>query len=82
MTQFQSVCRDELEHLINSIPFENLTAVTLTLKKRAGSRAADTIIASENLRLFRIRLETRVLGPPCKEAWQAPPTHRCSGNEC
>ena len=66
MTQFQSVCRDELEHLINSVPFENPTAVTLTLKKRAGSRAADTIIASENLQLFRIRLETRVLGRRAK----------------
>jgi hypothetical protein len=66
MTRYQKVCRDELEQLINSVPFQNPTAVTLTLKKRAGSRVADTIIASENLRHFRIRLETRVLGRGAK----------------
>jgi hypothetical protein len=66
MTPHQRICRDELERLINSVPFQNPTAVTLTLKKRAGSRVVDTIIASENFRHFRTRLESRVLGRGAK----------------
>jgi hypothetical protein len=66
MTRYQSVCRDELERLINSVPFQNPTAVTLTLKKRAGWRIADTITASENFRHFRTRLESRILGRGAK----------------
>lgn len=66
MTRYQTVCRDELERLINSVPFQNPTAVTLTLKKRAGWRIADTITASENFRHFRTRLESRILGRGAK----------------
>jgi hypothetical protein len=66
MTPYQTCCRDELERLINSVPFQNPAAVTLTLKKRTGSRIADTITASENFRHFRTRLESRVLGRGAK----------------
>lgn len=59
-------CRDILERLINAVPFQNPVAITLTMKKRAGARAADDIVASENLRLFRVRLESRVLGRAAK----------------
>ena len=62
MNRYQTVRRQELERLINSVPFQNPTAVTLTLKKRAGWRTADPIAASENFRHFRTRLESRVLG--------------------
>ena len=58
--------RDILASLISDVPFQNPVAVTLTMKKRAGARAADEIVASENLRLFRVRLETRVLGRAAK----------------
>lgn len=59
-------CRDVLESLVNAVRFQNPVAVTLTMKKRAGARVADDIIASANLRLFRVRLETRVLGRAAK----------------
>jgi hypothetical protein len=55
-----------LVNLIAAVPFQNPVAVTLTMKKRAGARTADDIVASGNLRLFRIRLETRVLGRAAK----------------
>lgn len=48
--------------MFNSLQFQNPAAVTLTLKKRAGSRLADPMVASENFRHFRIRLENRILG--------------------
>jgi len=66
MIHNQTACRSELRELISSIRFQNPTAVTLTLKKRCGSRVADEIAASENFRLFRIRLEGRVLGRAAK----------------
>lgn len=58
--------RDTLASLISAVPFQNPVAVTLTMKKRAGARLADDIVASENLRFFRVRLETRVLGRAAK----------------
>lgn len=61
-----STYRSILERLVGAVPFQNPVAVTLTMKKRAGARAADEIIASANLRLFRVRLETRVLGRAAK----------------
>lgn len=67
MTDDQRACKEELERLINSVPFQNPAAVTLTMKKRAGSRAADPIGASESLRLFRSRLETRLLNRAVKK---------------
>ncbi len=66
MTVSQSTYRGELKQLITSVQFQNPAAVSLTLKKRCGPRAADPIVASENFRLFRIRLETRVLGRAAK----------------
>jgi hypothetical protein len=56
----------ELRRLLHSIKFENPAAVTLTMKKRAGSRAADAIIASENFRHFRNRLDQAILGSRAK----------------
>jgi hypothetical protein len=61
-----SNCRDVLMSLVNAVPFDNPVAVTLTMKKRAGARVADEINASANLRLLRVRLETRVLGRVAK----------------
>jgi hypothetical protein len=61
-----SIYRGVLEELVGAVPFQNPVAVTLTMKKRAGGRAADEIVASANLRLFRVRLETRVLGRAAK----------------
>jgi hypothetical protein len=62
MTGQRLACRDELERLLKSVQFENAAAVTLTMKKRVGARIADPIVASENFRFFRTRLESRVLG--------------------
>ncbi|WP_156928713.1 hypothetical protein [Bradyrhizobium sp. th.b2] len=59
-------CRDVLEGLVNALPFRNPVTVTLTMKKRAGGRVADDIVGSASLRLFRVRLETRVLGRAAK----------------
>lgn len=58
--------RDTLASLIGAVAFQNPVAVTLTMKKRAGAQVADDIVASKNLRLFRVRLETRVLGRAAK----------------
>jgi hypothetical protein len=66
MTRYQTVCRDELERLINSIPFKVPAAVTLTMKKRCGARIADDIVASENFQHFRNRLEHALLGSAAK----------------
>jgi hypothetical protein len=66
MTDQRIVCRDELLNFIKSIKFPNPVAVTLTMKKRVGGRAADTIIASENFRHFRNRLNHTVLGSRAK----------------
>jgi hypothetical protein len=48
MTPHNSRCRDELQRLINEVKFVKPAAVTLTMKKRNGGRAADQIVASEN----------------------------------
>lgn len=61
------IYRGTLASLIEEIRFQNPVAVTLTMKKRVGARAADEIVASENLRLFRVRLESRVLGRAAKK---------------
>jgi hypothetical protein len=58
--------RDALASIIGAVAFQNPVAVTLTMKKRAGAQVADDIVASKNLRLFRVRLETRVLGRAAK----------------
>lgn len=62
----QFACRHELDIFIKQVEFKNPTAVTLTMKKRVGGRAADTIIASENFRHFRNRLNHTVLGSRAK----------------
>src|SRR4051794_36137010 len=61
-----SAYRGILEELVSGVPFQNPIAVTLTMKKRVGARPADEIVAAANLRLFRVRLETRVLGRAAK----------------
>ena len=66
MTCQPFACRDELVRFLKSIKFQNPAAVTLTMKKRAGGRAADPIIASENFRHFRNRLNHTVLGSRAK----------------
>jgi hypothetical protein len=67
MVSDQSAYSGELKQLIASIPFQNPAAVSLTLKKKSGARLADEMVASENFRLFRIRLESRVLGRAAKK---------------
>jgi hypothetical protein len=59
-------CHEELKLFIRSIKFQNPAAVTLTMKKRANGEAADPIIASENFRHFRNRLNHTVLGSRAK----------------
>jgi hypothetical protein len=66
MTPEQQRCRDQLERLFNTVKFDNPAAVTLTMKKRVGSRAADHIVASDNFRHFRNRLDHAVLGSRAK----------------
>lgn len=66
MISLYSECRDVLSSLVNAVPFDNPVSVTLTMKKRVGARVADEINASANLRLLRVRLETRVLGRAAK----------------
>lgn len=66
MTSQPLACRQELERFIKSVKFQNPAAVTLTMKKRAGGRAADAIVASENFRHFRNRLNHAVLGSRAK----------------
>ena len=56
----------ELRQLLQSVKFTNPTAVTLTMKKRAGSQVADPINASGNFRHFRNRLDHAVLGSRAK----------------
>ncbi len=48
------------------MPFVAPAAVTLTMKKRNGARSADDIVASENFRHFRNRLEHSLLGSAAK----------------
>ena len=66
MTPDQIRCRDELQKRINETKFTAPAAVTLTMKKRNGGRSADPIVASENFRHFRNRLEHLVLGSAAK----------------
>jgi hypothetical protein len=66
MTPHQIRCRDELERLINSVKFAAPAAVTLTMKKRNGGRVADQLVASENFRHFRNRLDHLILGGAAK----------------
>jgi hypothetical protein len=66
MTGQPFTCRDELVRFIKSIKFQNPAAVTLTMKKRADGRLADAIVASENFRHFRNRLNHAVLGSRAK----------------
>jgi hypothetical protein len=66
MTPALTDAEAELRRLLHSIKFENPAAVTLTMKKRASSRAADAIIASENFRHFRNRLDQAILSSRAK----------------
>jgi hypothetical protein len=62
----QLACHEELKRFIKSIKFQSPVAVTLTMKKRAGGHAADPIVASDNFRHFRNRLNHTVLGSRAK----------------
>jgi hypothetical protein len=66
MTPLQIVCRHELERLINSVQFNAPSAVTFTMKKRNLYRSADPIVASENFKHFRNRLDHALLGSAAK----------------
>jgi cytochrome P450 len=66
MTDRIITCSDELDAFIKSVRFNNPTAVTLTMKKRAGGLSADQIIASQNFQHFRNRLNHTVLGSRAK----------------
>lgn len=55
-----------MARLISSMPFQAPAAVTLTMKKRHGGRSVDDIIASENFKHFRNRLEHSLLGSAAK----------------
>ena len=59
-------CREEMDRFIKSVKFQNPAAVSLTMKKRVGGQAADPIVASENFRHFRNRLNHTVLGSRAK----------------
>lgn len=48
------------------MPFVAPAAVTLTMKKRSGARSADDIVASENFKHFRNRLDHSILGSAAK----------------
>jgi|tagenome__1003787_1003787.scaffolds.fasta_scaffold18050695_1 hypothetical protein len=66
MTPHQIVCRHELERLINSVQFNAPSAVTFTMKNRNLYRSADPIVASENFKHFRNRLDHALLGSAAK----------------
>ncbi|MGF6311896.1 hypothetical protein ABIB82_005873 [Bradyrhizobium sp. i1.8.4] len=66
MMPSEQACREQLARLINTMPFIAPAAVTLTMKKRYGARSADDIVASENFRHFRNRLEHSLLGSAVK----------------
>lgn len=66
MISFSDANREAVEGFVKSVQFQNPTAVTITMKKRAGARGADTIIASENFRHFSNRLNHAVLGSRAK----------------
>ncbi|MDA9529789.1 hypothetical protein ACM42_15420 [Bradyrhizobium sp. CCBAU 25338] len=66
MKQSEQACRERLALLISTLPFTAPAAVTLTMKKRHGARSADDIVASENFRHFRNRLEHSLLGSAAK----------------
>jgi hypothetical protein len=66
MDRSERACRTEIARLISSMPFQAPAAVTLTMKKRHGGQVVDDIVASENFRHFRNRLEHLLLGSAAK----------------
>ena len=52
--------------MVEEVKFVNPTAVTLTMKKRAGGNAIDEIKASATFRHFRNRLNNAILGSKAK----------------
>src|SRR6266849_5717682 len=63
---FADRCVDELRTLFDPSQFQYPAAVTLTMKKRVGSRNADPVVASENFRHFMNRLNHKILGSAAK----------------
>lgn len=66
MSEIAASAEAELRAFLQSIAFQNAAAVTLTMKKRAGSKVADDINASDNFRHFRNRLDHAILGSRAK----------------
>jgi hypothetical protein len=62
----QNCMPHELEEFIKSVRFKTPTAVTLTMKKRAGGKSADPITASRNFQHFHNRLNHKLLGSRAK----------------
>jgi hypothetical protein len=58
--------RAELQELFDPSRFDFPAAVSLTMKKRVGGRSIDMIVASDNFRHFRNRLNNKVLGSKAK----------------
>ena len=58
--------RSGIEMFIKAARFTNPAAVTLTLKKRDKARSVDQIVATENFRHFRNRLDHTLLGTKAK----------------
>ena len=71
MTPYKIRSCEELQRVINSVKITAPAAVTLTMSKRNGSRAADQLVTSKNFRHFRNRLEHPLLGSAAQaiEAW-------------
>jgi hypothetical protein len=67
MTPHDISCRDELQKRIEEVKFTSPVAITLTMKKRNGGRWADSIVASENFRQLRNRIEHLLLGSAAKQ---------------
>jgi hypothetical protein len=57
---------EELRKLFDPHRFDHPAAVSLTMKKRVGGRSIDMMVASENFRHFRNRLNNKILGSKAK----------------
>jgi len=62
----QERIKTELQQLFDAAHFELPAAVTLTMKKRVGSRNVDFLAASENFGHFMNRLNHKILGSAAK----------------
>lgn len=58
--------KSTLRQLFDPSRFDFPAAVSLTMKKQVGSRSIDMMVASENFRHFRNRLNSKILGSKAK----------------